>query len=242
VATPNWDGWLASVWGVDVPGPDFGCLPPWAGASNIVVGQNPPFTIQDFLPFFPKWGGVPLTPTATTVAGSTAVTLGAANPAIVVGNPLAGAGIPNGALVAGINGTDLTLSIAATASASGVTLAIWNAPIIPFVVLAAYVNLASASLVQARWVEQWTFAVCLYVAHFASLYAKSDGKANATASQAAAQALSTGINVAKSAGDVSVTFQPVGGLERWGQWNLTTYGQQLATMAKLIGAGPMVVW
>ena len=114
-------------------------------------------------------------------------------------------------------------------------------PPVPNVVLQAYITLASASLVQARWLEQWPIAMALFVAHFATLYAKSDGNPLSTVGQIAAQGISTGIQVGKSVGDVSVNYQPVTGLEDWGSWNLTSYGQQLATMAKIVGAGPMLL-
>jgi len=84
--------------------------------------------------------------------------------------------------------------------------------------------------------------MALYAAHFLTLYAQADGRLASTAAQAAAQGASTGIAIAKSVGNVSASYQPVGGLERWGQWNLTTYGQQLATLAKIVGLGPMLIW
>ncbi len=31
-------------------------------------------------------------------------------------------------------------------------------------------------------------------------------------------------------------------LKIWAAWNLTTYGVQFATMARVIGAEPMVIW
>jgi uncharacterized membrane protein (DUF2068 family) len=74
------------------------------------------------------------------------------------------------------------------------------------------------------------------------LYARSDGNPSSTIGNIAAQAITTGIQVAKSVGDVNVSYQPIQGIEEWGAWNLTVYGQQLATMAKVIGAGSMLLW
>ena len=60
--------------------------------------------------------------------------------------------------------------------------------------------------------------------------------------QIAAQGLAGGIQASKSVGDVSVSYQVLTSLEEWGSWQLTSYGQQLATAAKVMGAGPMVVY
>lgn len=239
-ATPNWDLWLDTCWGIDAD--LIGTLPAFAGASNIVVGTNPPFTIQDFLAIFPKFGGVQLMATATSSLGSTILNSVSTTTGIVAGNLVAGPGIPDGATVVSTSADTITLSVSVTQSNSGFTLTVWNQPTIPFVVLQAFITLASASLVQARWLEQWQMAMCWYVAHFATLYAQSDGNPNSTVGQIAAQGISTGITVSKSVGDVSVSYQPLQGLENWAAWNLTTYGQQLATFAKLIGSGPVLLW
>jgi hypothetical protein len=43
-------------------------------------------------------------------------------------------------------------------------------------------------------------------------------------------------------GDVSVSYQALDSLKDWGTFQTTTYGAQLATMARTVGAGPMVIW
>lgn len=240
MSTPDWSAWLNAVWGPSTDDSDFCSI--ISQASNVVVGSNPPYTIQDFFAFYPKWGGTPLTVTGTESSGSPTFTLGAANASLASGQPVMGAGIPDGTFIQSVNGATVTLTNPATASGSNITLTVWNAPAIPLVVLTTYIALATASLVQARWLDTWNFAMALFVAHFASLYAKSDGTPNSTIGMIAAQGLSSGIQVAKSVGDVSVSYQPVEGIESWGAFNLTTYGQQLATMAKVIGAGPLFLW
>jgi hypothetical protein len=243
MGTPDWSGYLASgPWAGSYDGVDFSAI--IGVVSNIVVGSNPPYTIQDFFQFYPKWGGTPLSvPGATLVAGNEQITLAAAPPAgLAVGNPVAGPNIPDGTTVTAISGETITLSNAPTEPGTGVTLTAWNAPLIPIVVLQLYIALASASLVQGKWLDTWPFAMALYIAHFATLYARSDGNPNSNVGQAAAQGLAFGIQVATSVGDLSVTYEPVPGLEDWGAWNLTTFGQQLATFAKVIGMGPMMLY
>lgn len=237
MGTPAWDLWLASVWG-----PSYeGLAGPTGFISNIVVGNNPAYTVEDFLAFYPKFAGTPLNLTGTTESGSPNITLSAApSSSIPAGSPISGAGIPDGATVVSVSGTAMVISEDTTASGSGVALTVDSAPLIPLVVLNAYIALASASLAQARWQDTWEVAMGLFVAHFASLYARSDGTPNSTIGQIAAQGISTGIQVSKSVGDISVNYQVVQGLEDWSAWNLTTYGQQLATFAKIIGMGPML--
>lgn len=64
---------------------------------------------------------------------------------------------------------------------------------------------------------------------------------NPSGAQIAAQGLAGGIQTSKSVGDVSVSYTVLTSLEAWGAWNLTKYGQQLATMAKVVGMGPVVL-
>jgi hypothetical protein len=243
MGTPDWSGWLASgPWAGS--GDDTDALPAIVGlASNIVVGNNPPYTLQDFLAIYPKWGGPPITPvpTATLESGNEVIVVNSAA-GMVAGNPIAGAGIPDGTFIVSIASTNVTLSNAPTANASNVALTVWNAPLIPFPVILLFIALASASLVQARWLDTWIMAMGLFVAHFATLYARSDGNPNSTVGQAAASGLAFGVQVAKSVGDVSVNYQAVQGIEDWGAWNLTSFGQQLATFARVIGMGPMLLY
>ena len=239
-STPNWNSFLESVWGW--PDEWFGGIASIAGASNVVIGNNPPYTIQDFLAFYPKWGGTPANLQATTTTGSAVLTGTSSTQGIAVGNPVAGPGIPDGTFITAVSTNNVTLSNNATASASPIVVTVWNAPLVPFTVILSYIYLASASLVQARWNEMWAFAMALFVAHFLTLYAQADGNPNSTVGQAAAQGASTGVTVAKSVGDVSVSYQPFEALSNWAAWNMTSYGQQLATQARVIGSGPMMVW
>ena len=241
MATPDWSGYLDGVWAWPV---EFNsALPFLTAASNLVVGTNPPYTIQDFLGFYPKWGGVPLQQQITTVEGSPTVAVQDVS-GMNVGNPVAGDGIPDGAMILSVDEIDetVTLSANATATSSTANFTVWNSPLVPFAMIQAYILLASSCLVQARWLSLWPFAMALYVAHFLTLYAQSENGKNITLARAAAQGLSTGIMVAKAVGDVSASYQPIGGLERWGAWNLTTFGQQLATFAKAVGSGPMLLY
>lgn len=64
----------------------------------------------------------------------------------------------------------------------------------------------------------------------------------ATPAQIAAQGVAQGILTSKSVGDVSASYQTLAGLEGWGAFQLSRYGQQLITAAAAIGSGPAFVW
>jgi hypothetical protein len=252
---PDWDLWLSTgPWG---PSVDDSCFLPgiiWL-ATNVVVGTNPPYYIQDFYAMYPKWAGTPVAiPGATTVAGSSNIALAATQPAgVVPGLPIAGPGVPDGAFILSIAGTGastvITMTMPATANESNVSLTTWPNPAVPTNVILSYITLASASLVQARWCEMWPLAMGLYVSHYLTLYGYTDSPpggtyAGQTPYQIALQGYASGIMTSKAAGDLSVGYTPLQGygLNNWGAFNLTTYGQQLATMAKVVGMGPMFLW
>jgi hypothetical protein len=114
--------------------------------------------------------------------------------------------------------------------------------LVPDAVLSAYITFANACMVQARYQDMWPMVMGWFIAHFLTLYLQSDGNPSSTATQAAQQGLARGIQVSTSVGDVSVSYQAVEGLDDWASWTLTTYGQQFATIAKVMGSGSMYIW
>ncbi len=243
MSTPSWDSWLYGQWAPGIEGSGWP-FPSAMVASNVITGSNPPFTIQDYFAMYPKWAGPTLTPapTYTSIENNNQITLNAADTALAVGQPVAGQNIPDGTFITAISGATITLSNPATGAGSALVLTVWNATLVPVVVILAYITLASASLVQARWQDSWIIAIGWFVSHFLTLYALADGNPTSTIGEIAAQGISTGIAVGKSAGDLSINYQAVQGIEDWGAWNLTIYGQMLATQARVIGTGPMLLW
>ena len=77
--------------------------------------------------------------------------------------------------------------------------------------------------------------------HFCTLWLQSEGDQFSTPGAAAAAGLAQGIATSESAGPVSIGMQPVQGLEAWGAWNLTAAGVRFATVARAMGAGPMLI-
>ena len=321
---PNFNQWLQTAWGA---GAEY-----WQscgfyyGATNLVFGQNPPYYLDNFLLVHPKFFGVPVSvPNCSVVAGTNGNQVTVPQPysvGLMPGMFLTSGGVlPPGAVVTAVNGNVITLSVSAGASNANFGIQIYTTSPIPTFVIALYIRLANASLQQVRWEEQWWVAMGWFVAHYVTLYARSDaqelGQALATiihgetpqgtaglapyqlsapppggvlqaltnngvfltpvidytitgaiitinnpqtsdrlyatwpvtavmqgqpvaltGVQLAAQALAGGVQTSKSVGDVSVSYQALV-LEDWAAWNLTLYGQTLATMAKVVGAGPM---
>jgi hypothetical protein len=112
------------------------------------------------------------------------------------------------------------------------------------VILQMYIDLANASIKEARWHSAWHIAMGWFVAHFATLYLQSMADANSTAAQVIAKGQTKGLMSSKSVGDVSVSYDfnsIASDLDGWAAWKLTAYGQQLATMGKIYGKGGMYV-
>ena len=84
----------------------------------------------------------------------------------------------------------------------------------------------------------------LYIAHFATLYLGVPDQGAGRQAIANAGKLQGGIT-SKTVGSVSVGYDngqaATSDLTGWGAWKLTTYGAQFATMARMVGAGMMVV-
>lgn len=323
---PNFNAWLQTAWGAGGEYWSAGYANFFSAATNLVFGQNPPYYLDNFLSIYPKFFGLATAVSGvSTTIGSSVVTVTAAN-GINYGQFVYAPGVlASGSVVTGISGNSITLSSNALATSTNLTAMWYQSAPIPIAVILLYLNLANASLVQCRWQEQWWVAMGWFIAHYLTLYAKSDASevfellqtavhgetpvgstpgtvytlssappaeslqaltkngqfltpgidytlngatitlavatqstdslyatwpvqfttltsAQLNGAQIAAQGLAGGIQTSKSVGDVSVSYQPLTALEDWGQWNLTTYGQQLATMARVIGSGPMVVW
>ena len=321
---PNFDAWLGEAWGA---GQEYSSVcAAFYGASNMVFGQNPPYFLDDFKAVYPKFFGLAtaLSNCGTTL-GSKTVTVPSMN-GLDYGQFIQAWGtFPKGTVICGLGAGEITLSTAALSTSGAVTLQVYQSPPVPVGVILLYLNLAYASLVFERWQEMWLVGLALYIAHFLTLYAKSDSSevfetlqtavhgetpsgavpgtvytlsavppgnvlqaltkngsflvpgtaytlsgntvtlTAATVSNdvlyatwpvevqaftsgqpngasIAAQGLAGGIQSSKSVGDVSVSYATLDSLKEWGALQLTSYGQQLATMARVVGSGPMVVY
>lgn len=112
---------------------------------------------------------------------------------------------------------------------------------LPGNILGQYINSANASVLPSRWGQDWRMAAGLFVAHLAALRLQTyaDGS-----TPAATAAFAANVGTAKTAtlGDTSLGYDNTAvnsGTEKWGAWNLTRYGSQLATMARMLGMAGM---
>lgn len=116
--------------------------------------------------------------------------------------------------------------------------------LVPDPMLQVFVNNANASILPSRYCEIWRYAAGLYVAHFSALYLKTYSDGSATPARAAATGQQTGLVKEATMGDTTISYDNEAITEasaKWGSWNATQYGQQLVTMARMIGMGGMYV-
>lgn len=237
---PDFDVLLGISWGW--PDESVGLIASFAAAANITVGANPPYSVANFQAMYPKFLGTPLNITMAVTDGSPNATLSAGDPSLAAGQLITGPDIPAGTIIQSINGTAAVLSANATATNGTEAAQVYTFALIPVAVLNVFINLASASVMQARWQDSWLLGMALFVAHYATLWLRSDGLPAVNGEMAAQQAMRTGIQVSKTVGDTTTSYQPVQGIEDWGAWNTTLYGMQFATTARVIGSGSMLIW
>lgn len=113
--------------------------------------------------------------------------------------------------------------------------------LLPETIVARYIESANNAVIPSRWGSDWEMAAGLYVAHFCALRLQTyaDGS---TATAVASNAGNVGTVKTATLGDTSLSYDNSAinsGTEKWGTWNLTKYGSQLATMARMIGIAGM---
>ncbi len=104
-------------------------------------------------------------------------------------------------------------------------------------------EMADASINIARWRSKWLLATCYYIAHYATLYLSATSGIDTDG--VVASSTPTMVATSKSVGEVSVSYDSSSvteDLKGWGDLKTTTYGVQLASWAKMLGIGGMMVW
>ena len=205
-------------------------------AAGIPQTGNPPYYINNFLGMYPKFFGPPTIVMGTLVEGQSNITIDS-TAGLNAGQLIVGQALNLGTVIQVVN-SDSSIGISSPAIASAIQqLLIYEAPVVPLAVIQVYLNMAFASLMQSRWREQWYLGMALYIAHYCTLYAQTDGNPQATASQIVANSLQAGVTISQSADGVAQGLEALKGFDNWGTWALTQYGVQLATLARVIGAG-----
>lgn len=117
--------------------------------------------------------------------------------------------------------------------------------LVPLTILQMYINLANACLSQARYQDSWQLCMGFFVAHFATLFLQGTASAGSPAGAVLEAGKAQGLITSESVGDVSdsIDYNAIANdLNGWAAFKLTVYGQQLATIGKLLGKGCMMVW
>lgn len=115
---------------------------------------------------------------------------------------------------------------------------------IPLPVMEMYLNLANASINKKRWHNSWEIGMCLFIAHFLTLYIESTSNPDSGASGIIEAGRAKGLDTSMSVDGVSVSTdygilaESVSG---WASWRATSYGQQLTALGKLMGKGGMMI-
>ncbi len=117
---------------------------------------------------------------------------------------------------------------------------------LPDNVVEMYIQFANQCVNIKRWGEEfWQLGMCLFVAHFCSIYLMGNVSHNADAQSVLAAGQIRGLVNSKSVGDVSIGYDfsmATQNVSSWGQFNLTLYGNQFVSIAKLLGKGGMYIW
>lgn len=117
-------------------------------------------------------------------------------------------------------------------------------PLVPLSMLEQFIDLANHSVIPSIWGSQWRYAAGLFTAHWAALYLKTYQDGSPSAASVAGKAGQSGLVASATLGDTSISYDNTAvdaGTEKWGSWNATSYGSQLATMARMVGIGGMYV-
>jgi hypothetical protein len=99
-----------------------------------------------------------------------------------------------------------------------------------------YLDVANLNLPCDRWGTYWTIGVCLFTAHFLTLWRRNMNAA--TAGGGAGVPGQPGVISNKSVSKVSVGYDnQLGAVDGAGPWNLTSYGQQFIWLVQMMGVG-----
>jgi hypothetical protein len=245
---PDINGFYDMLYGAG--GVDLGALTCWHFdwySSGRVWNTNPPFYVTDMIPFAPQFFGPPTTITCTVTAGSKVIPL-TDTTGLAVGNLVVNlSSIPKDTVINQVSpNVSITLSNAPTGSDTGIT--VFTAPAMPMVVMLWFIYFAMASVMQSRYMEMWTWAMCCFVGHYCMLWMQTLPVGGGTVpsgpagiSSIVSAGLAQGLITGQAAGDVNYSGQPLEGFEEWGSWQATQYGQMFITLAKATCAGPIWV-
>lgn len=150
------------------------------GISNIKTGDNPTFTIENFLEVYPQFG---------------------------------------------LNKTTNTYNISET-------------------VIQMYLDMADSRIREAKWHKSWKMGMCLFIAHYCTLYLQTIASAEDGPQAIADSGQVQGLQTSMSADGVSVGKDystVIKNEDNANDFNQTSFGIQFLTLSKLFGRGGFTV-
>ena len=116
--------------------------------------------------------------------------------------------------------------------------------VVPEPVIDMYVEQAVRCIQKPRWHAMWKSGICLYIAHHLTLWLMGNAPAGSNGASVAAAGMVQGSVSSKSVDGVSIGYSQSGAqsdLTGWGSYKETIFGEQFATMARMVGKGGMYV-
>lgn len=116
---------------------------------------------------------------------------------------------------------------------------------VPQVITQMYLDLANTCIKEARWHGFWKVGLSLFIAHFCTVYLQGTADSSSGAAGVLKAGQAQGLQSSVSVGDVSISTNYsviANGIDGWAGWKLTSYGQQLAAIGRLVGKGGMYVY
>lgn len=114
---------------------------------------------------------------------------------------------------------------------------------VPSSMMETFIAMCNDIVSPDRWGTQWRLAAGLFVAHYATLYLRTvqnNQQGSTSPMGAVASGQMFGIINSATLGDASVSYDTSAATQstaNWGQFNLTSYGQQYASLARIMCMG-----
>lgn len=216
-----------------------------ANASNVFSGTNPSYALSDFIAVYPQFAGAAVAKAGTLALESHLITAPSSVSGITVGMIIVSSGVPDGTTVIAVDSVGLTITMSANALMAGAGIAFnFYALLIPLIVLQMYIDLANSCVKQTRYRSYWALCMGFFIAHFCTLFVQGTASPGSSAAQVIEAGRAQGLTTSESVDGVSVSTDYstiASSLGSWAAFNLTVYGQQFATIGKLVGMGGMYV-
>lgn len=116
--------------------------------------------------------------------------------------------------------------------------------IVPSTVIQIYIEAAVACINQNRFRSFWKIAIAYYIAHFCTLWLRSSVSADEGKEAVTEAGYTEGVLTGSSVDGVSYSMDVTSAaqdLDGYAAWKSTSFGIQLATLAKQQGKGGMAV-